>query len=145
VLENCVAWAGMTGYIAMNTTLRGCAARACQGGGFRVTSSLLVNNNAKFCGNLSDIDPTGGGFALNEVCVAEGNTSMHCTRGFVVSGIGNVLIRNRVIKSSIGHWDIAAGNVVAPIIQAGTNGAPIAGESYVGSYDTTHPDANITH
>ena len=165
-LENCAARVCQTGYELEGATVRGCVATGCEKFGFQVSrctvsqcqayesggpgywaqNSLLVSNNASICGVQSDTEANpGAGFVLAGGSVAEGNTAFDNLRGFVATGGRNVFVRNRAGVNAFENWSISAGNVVAPIIEAGTNGAPVIGNSYAGSYSTTHPDANITH
>jgi hypothetical protein len=165
-LENCAARICQTGYQLEGATVRGCVATGCEDYGYRISKStatdcmayecggrgfeaygsLLVHNIASICGGQGDeTDPDRTAFYLASGTVAEGNTAFDNIRGFVVRGNRNVIFRNKAGINVLGNWAIDADNVVAPIINATRNPAPITGDSYAGSFANTDPNANFTH
>ncbi len=56
-----------------------------------------------------------------------------------VAGSGNIIIKNTCSHNTI-NWVIAAGNALAPIVQASINTA-VSGNTYAGSLGSTEPNA----
>ena len=74
----------------------------------------------------------------------EANQCTRCDLGMRVTATENLIIRNTCSANSA-HWDIAAGNRLAPIVLGGLNAAPVMGSTYAGSLGTTDPNANFTY
>ena len=131
------------------------------GGGIRVSESCLVERcTASGNPNSFGISAGSGCIIRNNTCDAntgspgirvtgsdariEGNNLTFNGIGLQVDSPGNIIIRNTASGVAT-NWNIAAGNAVAPIIQAATNVASINGNSSPGSFTTTDPNANFTY
>jgi len=75
----------------------------------------------------------------------ENNNCVGADQGIDVDASGNIIVRNTCSGNAL-NWDIAANNVVGPIIDrtAPASGA-ISGNSAPSSLGTTEPNANFTY
>jgi hypothetical protein len=74
----------------------------------------------------------------------EGNHSAANNSGLDVGSFGNIIIKNTCFGNTT-NWKVAAGNALAPIVQASTNAVAVNGNTYAGSLGSTDPNANFTH
>lgn len=127
VVESCVvercSVSGSTNSFGISVTGAGC---------------LIRNNNCDANGNSPGIRISN---ADNRI---EGNNMTFNGIGLQATGPGSIIIRNTASGNAT-NWSIAAGNAVAPIIQAATNAAAISGNSSPGSFTTTDSNANFTY
>jgi hypothetical protein len=127
---------------ASTTVVRGCA---CSGntvdGILAAAGCTILENNC----NANGTSGTGAGVRITGAgSRVEANTCIGGPRGIDIAGTGNIVVRNTCSGSAL-NWNIVAGNAVAPITVATTNGAVISGNSYAGSLGSNDPNANFTY
>ena len=76
--------------------------------------------------------------------LVQGNNCTGGLRGIQVQLAGNIIIRN-VCSGNTTNWDIVAGNALAPIVNATTNGSAVIGNTYAGNLGSSDPNANYTY
>lgn len=147
------------------TTVTRCTARANGTSGISTSSSCLVTDCDVTTNSADGIRCAGSGSIIRgNVCASNGLNAgdgagiavvsidnriegNHCTggdRGIDVSGTGNLIVRNTCANNTT-NWVIVAGNSFGPIVVAGTNGAPVSGNSASGTLGNTDPNANFTY
>lgn len=129
---------------ASNASITGCCVYACAGDGIEIGSDCVVLNNlSTTSGNGSQADGAGV-HALGSDNRIESNTATGADRGIDVDAAGNIVLRNSCSGNTT-NWTIAAGNALAPIIQASTNAAAVSGNTYAGGLGSLDTNANITY
>lgn len=111
--------------------------------GIRVTTRNLVHANA--CTNNGTAVTTGAGVhATSSDNRIEGNFCTGADRGIDADTAGNIILRNTCANNTI-NWEIAANNVVGPIIdRTAPASAAISGNSAPSSTGSSDPNANFT-
>ncbi len=125
-------------------TIRDCHTRDNQNDGIRFSDSCLVTGN-HCTGNGAGVGGGAGIHATGSDNRIDANNSIGSTLGLKVDGVTNLIIRNTCSAATPPTWDIALGNHVAPINQAGSNAAAILGNNYTGSLGSTDPNANFSY
>jgi parallel beta-helix repeat protein len=126
------------------TTVRECNATNNDGVGIQVSSNCQVrDNNAVNNGGttvtFANIRATGSDNRI------EGNNCTDAPIGINVAIAGNIIIRN-TCASNTTNWEIAANNVVGPILdRTAVVSAAISGNSAPDSTGSTHPNANFSY
>lgn len=112
-------------------------------GGIQTSTGSLIKDNS--CDRNGTGSNPGPGILIgagdNRV---EGNNCTNADWGIRVEGAGNIIVRN-TCSGNTTNWSIVAGNAIAPIVSASTNGIAINGNSYSGSLGSTDPNANFTY
>lgn len=142
---NCSSMKNSARGIVVNSgsTVQGVSARFNGSDGISCVSSCIILNN-NLSGNGTAISNGAGIYVTGSDNRIEGNNSTGADIGLDVDGSGNFIVRNICSGNGI-NWSIAAGNAVAPIVNASTNAAGINGNSYTGSLGSTDPNANFTY
>ena len=147
-IRNCVARGNSIGINALNDTLIShCTAIDNLLQGIRVQSNCQVLQN-HMTGNGDGTADAAGLLVVGSINRIEGNNmGYNSARGLKVSGTKNFIVRNTVGSdgATLTHYDIAAGNRVAPIVAATANGAAISGGSAATSLGSTDPAANYSY
>ncbi len=143
VVSACVSYSNAVGIDASaGSTITNNSVRFSAADGVRVSSQCLVRSNAcSFNGDTAD------GANIHTIGVdnrIEDNICSSADRGIDVDLSGSIIIRNTCSGNAV-NWTIAAGNAVAPIVQASTNAAAINGSTYLGSLGNTDPNANFSY
>ncbi len=145
-------------------TITGCSAIGNNEDGIHVVGAMTITNCATYQNFNDGIEVADDSFVFQNTCDSNGpgvnnGANIHVTgsdnridgnqctdadRGIDVDGAGNIIVRN-TCSGNTTNWDIVAGNAVAPIVAATTNGAAILGNTYAGSLGSTDPNANFTY
>jgi parallel beta-helix repeat protein len=166
-LSNCAAYnnAGIGITLGTSCTVSACTASFNTGHGISSNFGGLITNCTVRGNDQDNIRVTNACTVLDNLCDRAGNTgaiegaAIHATgsdnriegnnctlsdRGIDVDAGGNIIIRN-TCSGNTTNWTIAAGNALAPIVQATTNAAAVSGNTYAGSLGSTDPNANFTY
>ena len=145
-IESCtVIQAGLDGIRATTgSSITGCNVYACAGDGIEVGSDCVVLNNLSTTSGNGIVEDGAGIHALGSDNRIEGNTATGADRGVDVDAGGNIIVRN-ACSGNTTNWTIAAGNALAPIIQAATNAAAVSGNTYAGGLGSLDSNANVTY
>jgi parallel beta-helix repeat protein len=125
-------------------TVQGCVVTVNRDGIVCGSNCLILNNSLIANGSSSLVDGAHilAKFDNNRI---EGNNCAFGDRGIDVNSAGNIIIRNTCSDNTT-NWDIAADNVVGPILDRRFPGsAAINGNSAPSSLGTTDPNANFTY
>lgn len=124
-------------------SITSCSARSNESHGIQVTSNCIVLANT--CTSNNTVAGDAGGILAGSDNRIEGNHCPGNDRGIRATGTGNVVVRNTCGNNSI-NWDIAANNVVGPILDRRAPASPaISGNSAPDPTRSLHPNANFTH
>lgn len=129
--------------IGAGSTVIDCSARENTLGGISCTYHCLIRGNT--CSDTGSTASNGPGIlvtgTLNRI---EGNTCVGSDVGIRVDGTNNFIVRNTCSSNAV-NWVIAAGNDLAPIVNALENAAVVNGNTYAGNLGSTDPNANYTY
>ncbi len=127
----------------------GCTVADCTVGsnvldGIRCFASCTIRGNV--CSSNGSGASDGAGIrATSSDNRIEGNNCIGADRGIRVDVAGNIIIHN-TCSGNTTNWDIAANNVVGPILdRTAPASAAILGNSAPSSLGTTEPNANFTY
>ncbi len=128
--------------VSNGCTVADCTARANTLDGIACVFDCVIR------GNTCSINGSGGdGAGIHATGIdnrIEGNNCTNADRGIDVDAGGNIIIRN-TCSGNTTDWDIAANNVVGPILdRRAPASAAINGFSFAGSLGTTEPNANFS-
>ncbi|MBX3392616.1 MAG: right-handed parallel beta-helix repeat-containing protein [Phycisphaeraceae bacterium] len=144
-ITNCASMSNTQLGISVETgsTVADCTVRSNVLDGIRCNSSCIVRNNTCASngngGDGANIHATGNDNRI------EGNNCILADRGIDVDAAGNIIVRNTCSGNTV-NWDIAANNVVGPILdRTAPASAAISGNSAPDSTGSTHPNANFTY
>lgn len=114
---------------------------------YNLGDGIQALRKCRIFNNSCSVNTIGGGAGIHLIedsTHVEGNVCINNAKGIDVDSAGNIIIRNTCTSNGT-NWDIVAGNAVAPIVQASTNGAAIIGSNYAGGLGSTDPNANFTY
>lgn len=144
-VENCEAYRNKACGVQVSdgSSVIHCSAQNNDTDGIRVTSQCLVLGNT--CSDNGANLSGAGVHATGNDNRIEGNSCTGADRGVDVDASGNFIVRNSCASNTL-NWEIAANNVVGPIIDRTAPGsAAISGNSAPDSTGSTHTNANFTH
>lgn len=126
-----------------DSVISGCTVTFNGTDGIVVGSGCLVLNNQCSANGLLG---SSANIRVNSIANRiEGNNCRIADVGIDVNAAGNIIIRN-TCSGNTTNWDIAANNVVGPIIdRTAPASAAILGNSAPDSTGSTHPNANFTY
>lgn len=102
---NCIAYSnGTNGISVAESRVTGCVARGNAGNGIQAGFRCVLENNKCALNIVAGILVTGTG------CRVDSNHTTFGQRGFQVTGLDNLIIRNSAQSASVLNYDIAAGN-----------------------------------
>ncbi len=129
--------------LGSDSQISNCVANSNGVDGIRFTTRNLVHANA--CANNGTAVTTGAGIhATSSDNRIEGNFCTGADRGIDADTSGNIILRNTCASNTI-NWEIAANNVVGPIIdRTAPASAAISGNSAPSSTGSSDPNANFT-
>jgi parallel beta-helix repeat protein len=162
-VSNCTSRGNGHGIIAFgNSLIKGCTAAANIGDGINGqqgttiidciasengSDGIIVLGRSLVRGNTCTANGSAGIFvSTSGVNRIEGNHMIGNGRGLHVIGSRNVILKNTAGSNTTTNWQIAANNVVAPIIdRTAVVSAAINGNSAPSSLGTSDETANFTH
>jgi parallel beta-helix repeat protein len=145
VIRGCAVYSNNAGGIFISGgTVTDCTCASNQEFGISASSRCVIRNN--LCTSATNPAGDAAGILCSGVdSRIEGNTCTANSRGIRVTSTGCVIQQNTCSGNTNLNWDIAIGNAVAPIVNATTNAAAIAGNTYTGNLGSTDPHANFTY
>ncbi|HKQ39580.1 MAG TPA: right-handed parallel beta-helix repeat-containing protein [Verrucomicrobiae bacterium] len=102
---NCTAYSnGTNGISVLESRVVGCVARVNAGNGIQAATRCTIENNNCIINSFAGILVTSSGSRVDSNHASGGQ------RGFLVTGVDNLIIRNSAQAASVLNYDIAAGN-----------------------------------
>lgn len=146
-ITNCSATSNAGNGIAVSggSNVSGCTADLNDLDGITLASDCMAVNNSCDSNGASGVTVGGGIRVTGSDNRIEGNNCTDGDYGIQCSAAGNIIIRN-TCSGNATNWDIAANNVVGPILNRTAPGsAAILGDSAPSSLGSTEPNANFTY
>jgi hypothetical protein len=144
-VTSCNAYANFSnGIVGGFASIIDCTARSNYLDGILVSFSCTVRGNTSAANGINtttgaNIHATGSDNRIEE------NNCLSADIGIKADVGGNFIVRNSGSGSAT-EWDLAANNVVGPILdRRSPSSAAVSGFSYVGSLGSTDPNANFTY
>jgi hypothetical protein len=144
-VTSCNAYANFSnGIVGGFASIIDCTARSNYLDGIQVSFSCTVRGNTSAANGINtttgaNIHATGSDNRIEE------NNCLSADIGIKADVGGNFIVRNSGSGSAT-EWDLAANNVVGPILdRRSPSSAAVSGFSYVGSLGSTDPNANFTY
>jgi hypothetical protein len=144
-VTSCNAYANFSnGIVGGFASIIDCTARSNYLDGIQVSFSCTVRGNTSAANGINtttgaNIHATGSDNRIEE------NNCLSADIGIKADVGGNFIVRNSGSGSAT-EWDLAANNVVGPILdRRSPSSAAVSGFSYVGSLGSTDPNANFSY
>ncbi|MCL4220890.1 MAG: hypothetical protein KJZ65_05940 [Phycisphaerales bacterium] len=137
--------------VGHGAVVEGCSITSASDHGIMVgfNDARVVGNSITYCGSSSSHSAIHVNSGVQRAHI-EGNSSWDCYRGIIAEGTQCMIVGNRVgrLRGPYNTYYAVPGNVVGPIVTAGTNAGTVSvltgSPNYVASFAATDPHTNIS-